>query len=62
MGLSAFNRMRAIRKAEEALKAREALGAAPVAEAPAVETIAVEQSVSKARRKTDAEKLKRKKD
>lgn len=54
--------MRAIRKAEEALKAKEALGAAPVVEASVEETIAVEQSVSKGRRKTDAEKLKRKKD
>lgn len=62
MGLSAFNRMRAIRKAEEALKVKETVGAVPMAEAPVEEAVAVEQSASKARRKTDAEKLKRKKD
>ena len=33
-----------------------------MAEAPVEEAVAVEQSASKARRKTDAEKLKRKKD
>lgn len=54
--------MRAIRKAEEALKVKETVGAVPMAEAPVEEAVAVEQSVSKPRRKTDAEKLKRKKD